>query len=194
MAANNKKIEKAKNRVIESVQASDISDETKKNISKIIDIESAQRENRTIGERIAETVAQFCGSMTFVWVHIAWFGLWIILNTIPDIRFDPFPYTFLTLVGSLEAIFLSTFILISQNHDTKLSEKRNHLDLQINLLSEQENTKMLQLLHQIAAKVGVKSDDDPDISVLEEATRPDKLGEQIEETIKATEGTPAQRK
>ena len=55
---------------------------------------------------------------------------------------------------SLEAIFLSTFILISQNQDTRISERRNHLDLQINLLSEQENTKMLMMLQAIAEKVG----------------------------------------
>src|SRR3954451_18055783 len=177
MATDKKQTDKEKKRAEATDQVRALDDETQRNISKIIEIESAQRQNRTVGERMAEAVAQFCGSMTFVWVHIAWFGLWIILNTIPDIRFDPFPYTFLTLVVSLEAIFLSTFILISQNHDTRLSERRNHLDLQINLLSEQENTKMLQLLDRIAAKVGVESDDDPDISVLEEATRPDKLGE-----------------
>src|SRR3954447_3784334 len=175
MAANNKKIEKAKNRVIESVQASDISDETKKNISKIIDIESAQRENRTIGERIAETVAQFCGSMTFVWVHIVWFGLWIILNTIPNIKFDPFPYTFLTLVVSLEAIFLSTFILISQNHDTRLSERRNHLDLQINLLAEQESTKMIMMLQEIARQVGVHIEEDQEMTELAQDTELEKV-------------------
>ena len=66
---------------------------------------------------------------------------WILINAVPrHPHIDPFPFTFLTLVVSLEAIFLSTFILISQNHDTKISERRNHLDLQINLLSEQENT------------------------------------------------------
>jgi uncharacterized membrane protein len=67
--------------------------------------------------------------MTFVWVHVAWFGFWILINSISGLpHIDPFPFTFLTLVVSLEAIFLSTFILISQNHDTKVSERRNHLD------------------------------------------------------------------
>jgi uncharacterized membrane protein len=84
-------------------------------------------------------------------------------------------------VVSLEAIFLATFILISQNHETRLSERRNHLDLQINLLSEQENTKMLKILGRIAERVGVKIDDDPSVQVLEQATRPEKLVDQIEE-------------
>jgi uncharacterized membrane protein len=110
-------------------------------------------------------------------VHIVWFGFWIIFNDIPSVAFDPFPYTFLTLVVSLEAIFLSTFILISQNHDTQLSERRNHLDLQINMLAEQENTKMLELLQKIAEKVGV--DCDPQLDVLMEPIDPKKLVKQI---------------
>ena len=82
---------------------------------------------------------------------------------------------------SLEAIFLSTFILISQNYDMRISERRNQLDLQINLLSEQENTKMLQMLERIAKKVGAHVDDDPQVRALEEATRPESLVRQIEE-------------
>jgi uncharacterized membrane protein len=79
----------------------------------------------------------------------------ILFNLIPGVpHFDQFPFTFLTLVVSLEAIFLSTFILISQNLETRISKRRSHLDLQLNLLSEQENTKMIVMLHAIAAKVG----------------------------------------
>lgn len=118
--------------------------------------------------------------MTFVWVHVLWFGAGIIANAVPGIeQFDPFPFTFLTLVVSLEAIFLSTFILISQNQETRITERRNNLDLQINLLTEQENTKILQILERIAEKVGAVIDDDPTVSVLEQATRLEKLVEQI---------------
>jgi uncharacterized membrane protein len=81
---------------------------------------------------------------------------------------------------SLEAIFLSTFILISQNEETRLTERRNALDLQINLLTEQENTKMLQVLERIARKLEVPMDDDGSLSMLEQATRPEKLAEQID--------------
>ena len=143
-----------------------------------MEIENAQKEKRTIGEKISEAIAGFCGSMTFVWVHVAWFGAWVIVNSIPNLKFDPFPYTFLTLVVSLEAIFLSTFILISQNHDTQLTERRNHLDLQINMLAEQESTKTLDLLRRVAEKVGVKVDD-PETHVLTEAMEPDRLVNQI---------------
>jgi uncharacterized membrane protein len=98
-------------------------------------------------------------------------------------HFDPFPFTFLTLIVSLEAIFLSTFILISQNYETRLSERRNQLDLQINLLSEQE-TKMLRILERIAKRWAEKTDDDPHLQVMEQATQPEKLVDQIEETTK----------
>ena len=154
-----------------------IDKEIASNVTEIVDLERAQRKKRTIGEQLSEVIAGFCGSMTFVYVHIAWFGFWIIFNDIPSVAFDPFPYTFLTLVVSLEAIFLSTFILISQNHDTQLSERRNHLDLQINLLAEQENTKILELLQAIAEKVGVTCD--PEVDVLLEPIQPKKLVKQI---------------
>jgi uncharacterized membrane protein len=153
---------------------------TKQNVEAILKLERAAREERARSELVAEAIAQFCGSMTFVWVHVVWFGAWILLNSLPGItHIDPFPFTFLTLVVSLEAIFLSTFILISQNHDTKISERRNHLDLQINLLSEQENTKMLAMLQAIAETVGAQIDD-PKVELLREETQPEKLAEQIE--------------
>jgi uncharacterized membrane protein len=163
---------------------------TKRNVETVLRLEEAAKEQRTRADRVAEVIAGFCGSMTFVWVHVAWFGGWIIFNLLPGIKhIDPFPYTFLTLVVSLEAIFLSTFILISQNHDTRVSEKRNHLDLQINLLSEQENTQMLRLLQQIATKVGADVAPDSHARVLEQSTNPEKLVEQIEQTETATNHT-----
>src|SRR4029079_5842946 len=120
-----------------------------------------------------EVIARFCGSMTFVWVHVAWFGAWILINALPGLpHLDPFPFTFLTLVVSLEAIFLSTFILISQNHDTRISERRNHLDLQLNLLSEQENTQMIRMLRAIAEKLGVEVTNDFHLTALSEKTEP----------------------
>lgn len=131
------------------------------NILQVVEIEKKQRSARTLGERLSEGVAVFAGSMVFVYIHLVWFSSWILLNTVlPGKPFDPFPFTFLTLVVSLEAIFLSTFILISQNHEAKLTEHRNQLDLQINLLAEQENTKTLELLEAIAKKVGVDYDDE----------------------------------
>ncbi len=148
------------------------------NILKIAEIEREQKADRTIGERVAEYVAAFCGSMIFVYVHIVWFGTWIIINSLTNFTFDPFPYTFLTLVVSLEAIFLSTFILISQNQETQLTERRNHLDLQINMLAEEESTKTLELLQKIAHKVGVDLDEQGTEELLK-PTDPGKLVKKI---------------
>ena len=154
---------------------------TAQNVETVTRLEEAAREQRTPTDRLAETIAKFCGSMKFVWVHVVWFGGWILFNVVPGVRHvDPFPFTFLTLIVSLEAIFLSTFILISQNLDSRISERRSHLDLQLNLLSEQENTKMIVMLHAIAAKVGVDLTQDPHLKALSEETQPERLIEQIE--------------
>jgi len=145
-------------------------------------LEEAANEQRTTSDRVARMIARFCGSMTFVWVHVIGFGGWIALNLLPGVKHvDPFPFTFLTFLVSLEAIFLSTFILISQNQDTRISERRNHLDLQINLLSEQENTKMLMMLQAIAEKVGAEIEHDEDMTVLAQETELEKVVAQIEQ-------------
>lgn len=158
---------------------------TERNVELIRQLEEAAKQERSQSDLVAEAIANFCGSMTFVWVHVAWFGGWLILNSVPGIRhIDPFPFTFLTLVVSLEAIFLSTFILISQNHDSKINERRNHLDLQINLLSEQENTRMLSLLRAIAEKLECEIPNDSELAILSEETDPERVVAQIEQREK----------
>jgi uncharacterized membrane protein len=165
----------------DKVRTGSVDDLTRQNVELIRQLEESAKQERTRSDLVAESIARFCGSMTFVWVHVVWFGGWILANLVPGMRhIDPFPFTFLTLVVSLEAIFLSTFILISQNHDTKISERRNHLDLQINLLSEQENTRMITLLQAIAGKVGAEFDQHPHLKALSEDIEPHKLVKQIE--------------
>jgi len=161
--------------------AGSVDELTEQNVRAIVELERAAKLNRSFSQRVAHAVASFCGTMTFAWVHVVWFAVWIGVNVWPGVKHvDPFPFIFLTLMVSLEAIFLSTFILISQNEETRLAERRNALDLQINLLTEQENTKMLQMLAAIGAKLDVRFDGDPDLTVLEQATRPDKLAQQID--------------
>jgi len=161
--------------------AGSVDDLTQANVKAIQQLEHEASRVRGPMDRFADHVSAFCGSPLFFWVHVAWFAGWIAFNARSGAgSFDPYPFTFLTLVVSLEAIFLSTFILISQNHAARISERRNQLDLQINLLTEQENTKMLQMLDRIAHAVGVVDDEDPSLQVLEQAMRPDKLAEQID--------------
>jgi uncharacterized membrane protein len=160
-------------------------DLTRENVQAMHRLDQLAIAKRSTADRVAEFVARFCGSITFVWIHAAVFGAWIGWNVMPGLpRFDPYPFTFLTLCVSLEAIFLSSFILISQNYEMRISDRRNRLDLQINLLAEQENTKMLQMLSRISKKLGMGDDDDPEIQALEEATRPETLARQIEDAYR----------
>jgi uncharacterized membrane protein len=162
---------------------------TRRNVETILRLEEATRAGRNRFDRIADAITSFCGSMRFVVFHVIWYGIWVVGNTaLPrHERWDPFPFPFLTLVVSLEAIFLSTFIMISQKRQSALSERRAQLDLQVNLLSEQENTKMLELLKKIGEKVGVDLSHDPEADALEEATRPQKLLQQIDQTMAKSE-------
>src|SRR5689334_2566782 len=140
---------------------------TARNIQTIAALEEASKKRTR-----TDVIAGFCGSMTFVWVHIVWFGLWILINTLPIFpkiwHFDPFPFQFLTLTVSLEAIFLTTFIMISQNRQGQIADRRNYLDLQINLLAEQENSKLLAMMEAIMQHLNIPGDD-REVRILEEA-------------------------
>lgn len=159
---------------------------TQRNIELIAQLEATKAAERSPADRIADAITRFCGSMAFVYVHVVWFGGWILWHFLPGlpqaIRFDPYPFQFLTFVVSLEAIFLSTFILISQNRQNRLDELRNHLDLQINMLSEQENSKVLAMLEALLRFHGLVQPD-PEIASLAEATQPDMLIQQIEQSL-----------
>lgn len=163
-----------------------VHDLTDRNVRLIADLERAMVRTATPAARLSTAIARFCGSLLFVSLHLAWFAVWLGLNSAPGIPHpDPYPFTFLTLIVSLEAIFLSSFIMMSQNEASRIIERRSHLDLQINLLSEQENTRMLAMLEAIAHKVGAPTGPSPELAAMKEATRPDRLIEQIERAAKA---------
>ena len=158
---------------------------TKRNVEIVAQLEKSADAERTPTDRLADSISAFVGSMNFVYIHVVWFGAWIAFFTLPFVpmawRVDPFPFTFLTFVVSLEAIFLSTFILISQNHEERIARRRNHLDLQINLLSEQENSQILKMLDGIHRALNISAD--PETKALQEATRPEAMVEQIKNVI-----------
>ena len=159
---------------------------TQRNIELITSLESAEAAKRSFTDRFSDIITRFCGHIAFIYVHVIWFGGWILWNLFPRLpqalRFDPFPFQFLALAVSLEAIFLTTFILISQNRQNQLSERRNHLDLQINLLSEQENSKILSMLETLLQHHGLLQHD-PDLAALKEVTQPEILAQQIDLTL-----------
>ena len=132
-----------------------------RNVRLVAELEEQALAGRSPGEKLGDAASRLIGSMPFVVFHLVWFAAWIALNlgAIPGMKpFDEFPFGLLTLVVSLEAIFLSLFLLISQNRMTRQADKRAHLDLQINLLAEAETTKILRMLERIADKVGVETE------------------------------------
>lgn len=139
-----------------------------KNICEIVEMRAEQERRKGPQERVADGLTLFSGSMVFVYVHALWFGFWILFNAgwLGNKPFDPYPYSLLTLIVSLEAIFLSTFVLISQNHASAIADKRADLDLQINLLAEHEVTRLLTLVDAIADHLGVEGENRHDVEDL----------------------------
>ena len=131
----------------------------RQNIRAIADLEERALHQRTAADRVSDAISRATGSAPFAVGHVVWFTAWFILNAgvVSGITpFDPFPYSFLTLVVSLEAIFLSVFVLMSQNHLTRQSEKRAHLDLQVDMLAERELTAILRMVQGLCEKHGVE--------------------------------------
>jgi uncharacterized membrane protein len=128
------------------------------NIEAVAKLEENFAKNRSMADKLADGIGGFSGSVTFVFLHVIVYGLWILINLklIHGIRaFDPYPFLLLSVVVSIEAIFLSTFVLMKQNRMSRRADQRGHLDLQINLLAEREMTSVLQLLLRISAQLGV---------------------------------------
>lgn len=131
---------------------------TEKNIERIRSLEQQSMLKRSGAEQVAETITRIAGATPFIVLHAVWFAAWIPLNMgiVSGVRpWDPFPFSFLTLVVSLEAIFLSLLVLMAQNRLTQDADKRAQLDLQINMLAEQESTTTLQMLESICQHLGI---------------------------------------
>jgi uncharacterized membrane protein len=135
---------------------------TSENIQKIAALERDTLLQRSAADRLSSAITRFTGSSSFAVVHALFFAVWLIANASTVTHrppFDPYPFSFLTLVVSLEAIFLSVFVLMSQNQMTRQADKRAHLDLQIDMLAEQELTVMLYLLRRLCEKQRIELSD-----------------------------------
>jgi uncharacterized membrane protein len=127
--------------------------------------ERGVRHGRTKTEELSDWITSMAASGPVLLIHVIWFAGWIAVNVgaIPGITpFDRFPFPFLTMAVSLEAIFLALFVLASQNRLARQTDKREHLDLQIDLLAEREMTAVLHLLRDIAAHLQVPTSVTPD--------------------------------
>ena len=151
---------------------------THANIEAILCMEDQERDARPWIYRVVARAAGLCGTTAFLLANVLVFAAWIAFNTTPW-AFDPYPFTFLVLVVSLEAIVLAVMILISQNMGSEESERRHHLDLQINLLNEREMTAALRLLNSIASRMGVEGEATREVHTLAQETNPEKVLHQI---------------
>lgn len=134
-------------------------------------------------QRVAQAITDFTGSMRFVYLHIAGFGFWIVANLgwVPAVEpWDP-TLVVLAMAASVEAIFLSTFVLISQNRISEAADKRADLDLQISLLAEHEVTKIAELVAAMAERMGVDSARQPEIEEIKRDVSPDAVLDELEE-------------
>ena len=158
----------------------------RENIQAIVDLEQEALSRRSIIDKAGDSIGTFAGSPTFVILHIFLFSGWIIWNLglFGNEPFDPYPFTFLTMVVSLEAIFLSAFVLMSQNRMSRQADHRAELTLQIDMLAEQEMTKVLEMLQQICVRVGLEQyKNDKDVNELLQQTHVETLAKDLEEQL-----------
>jgi uncharacterized membrane protein len=134
-------------------------------------------------QRLAQAITRFSGSMRFVYFHFLVYGAWILANLgwLPGVRpWDP-TFVVLAMVASVEAIFLSTFILITQNRMAAAADRRAELDVQISLLAEAEITKLVELVSEIAARMEVPFAEQQDIEEMKQLVQPEAVLDAIEE-------------
>ncbi|MBV8072598.1 MAG: DUF1003 domain-containing protein [Acidobacteriaceae bacterium] len=157
------------------------------NIDQIVRLEEEAQQRRTVSERVADGIANFVGSMLFVYVHIVWFLVWVPINLgwIPFMKaFDPYPFALLCMIVSLEGVVLSTFVLIKQNRMSQRADTRSHLDLQVNLLNEKETTKIIQMIERMSRKMGIEEDVvDPEVGELGQVTAVENIARSLEDKL-----------
>ena len=150
--------------------------------------------NATAQERLASAIGQFTGSMLFVYIHLVLYGCWILAN-LGYLGVEPWDPTFvvLAMIASVEAIFLSTFVLITQNRMAATAEKRAELDLQVSLLAEHEVTKLVAMVDAIQIHLGMRSEADGHVEELKRDVAPEAVldaisSEEAEQAAKRAKG------
>jgi len=127
------------------------------NIATIIRLEEEAEKDRTGTERLSERIGHFAGTLSFVIVQVAFVAVWIAVNAGRE-GFDPYPFPLLAGLLAFEAVTLTAFVLIRQNRMSMRADRRNHLNLQINLLAEQEATKIIQMLERMSRQMGIEDE------------------------------------
>lgn len=175
---------------VDDCATGDMSRVVHRNINALLEVRRAEERRKTFSDRIADAVTTFAGSMWCVYVHAVLFGGWLILNSggVPGVRpWDPFPFVMLAMFASVEAIFLSTFILITQNRMQRLADRRAELDLQISLLTEHELTQAIRLLDQVAKSMNVPRPPEEELAEIKKDIDPQKVASEIEKAAEQVE-------
>ncbi|KKU52532.1 MAG: hypothetical protein UX72_C0004G0013 [Parcubacteria group bacterium GW2011_GWA2_47_10] len=146
-------------------------------------IQSRLNSEKTLAERFADGLVRWFGSFSFGFLHVIVFAIWILINTehFPNIPvFDPYPFNFLTMAVSLEAIFLSIFVLISQNRESQIADLRQEFDLQVNMIAESEITKVINLLAYLMDHLNVPYEQDPELQRMMRPLNVDEIRMELE--------------
>lgn len=141
---------------------------------------------RSISDKIADSINHSVGTIAFLILNLVWFISWTVINLglVPAIpAFDPYPFGLLTTIVSLEAIILSIFVLIAQNRASKIDEMRDEIDLQVNMIAEQEVTKILHVISLIAKKQGIDLSKDNTLQKMVKPTNTAKIEQKLEEQM-----------
>jgi uncharacterized membrane protein len=146
----------------------------------MVELEQREKVLMSLSDRLASGITGVAGSMTFVWLNAAWFAIWIGVNTLGLTDFDPFPFGLLTMIVSLEAIGLAIFVLISENRQALLADKRARLDLQVNLIAEEEVTKLIEMVARIERRLGTHNGFDLEVDRMKSPTHVGEIADQME--------------
>ena len=166
---------------------------THRNIESIAQLEQEFKRQRSRLDRVSDAISSFVGSIQLVIAHALGLVVWVALNVgLLWLRpFDPYPFVFLNLVLAVETVFLSTFVLMSQNRQNHQADRWAHLNLQLSLLSEQETTKMLQMLQQVCDRLGMQQvARDRELSDMVKTTQVEVLAEELEQAREPQEEPP----
>jgi len=165
---------------------SEESRQAQSHIDSIVRQEEEALERRSDAERLADAVGAFAGNPIFVVLHLLVVTAWLVVNSgLISVRpFDPYPFQLLGVIVAVEAVILSSFILMRQNRMMRRGEHRDHLNLQVDLLAEKEITKVLQMVRAICAQMGLQNiAADSEIRELSKTTSVESLSQKLEERL-----------
>jgi uncharacterized membrane protein len=173
----------------ENSQSSIYRDRFRRRLKAIQGFQAKHYKKRTVFQKIADRIVTYSGSFAFLIINVMAFLIWILWNSnLLGIKpFDPFPYVLLTTIVSLEAIMLAIFVLISQNRQSRITDLRQEVDLQINLIAEEEITKIINLVAGLYKAMNVNVEADSELRAMLQPTDWDAIEKRLEDELAAHE-------